>query len=74
MNKDNNKPVEGVSLLSFIGSLFSAWFGVSTEEKRERDFKHGKFSHFIIGGIIFVILFVLTVVGIVKVVMATAGA
>ena len=73
MSKNDKEPAEGVSLLSFMGSLVSAWFGVSTQAKRERDFTHGKFSHFIIGGIIFVILFVLMVVGIVKIVMSTAG-
>ena len=73
MSEENQKANKGITLFSFFGSLVSAWFGVSTKEKRERDFEHGKFSHFIIGGIIFVILFVLMVVGIVNIVLSTAG-
>ena len=74
MTDEKQANEKGITLLSFMGSLVSAWFGVSTKEKRERDFAHGKFSHFIIGGIIFVILFVLAVAGIVKLVMSSAGA
>ena len=56
-----------------MGSLLAGWFGVQSEANRERDFEHGKFSHFIIGGIIFAILFVLIVVMIVQIVLRTAG-
>ena len=73
MSEENQKANKGITLFSFFGSLVSAWFGVSTKEKRERDFEQGKFSHFIIGGIIFAILFVLMVVGIVNIVLSTAG-
>ena len=71
---DESKPKKaGISPWSFMGSLFAGWFGVQSEANRQRDFEHGKFSHFIIGGIVFAILFVLFVVGIVQVVMMTAG-
>ena len=73
MSDGNQTKKNGISPWSFIGSLFAAWFGVQSKANRDRDFEHGKFSHFIIGGIIFVILFVLFVVGIVKVVMSTVG-
>ena len=73
MKEENQKVGKGITLFSFMGSLVSAWFGVSTQEKRERDFAQGKFSHFIIGGIIFAILFVLMVIGIVKIVLSAAG-
>ncbi len=73
MTDESNSKKAGISPLSFIGSLFAGWFGVQSEANRQRDFEHGKFSHFIIGGIIFAILFVLFVVGIVQVVMMTAG-
>ena len=68
--KSNNK---GLPTLSLIGSLFAGAFGVQTQKNRDRDFKQGKFHHFIIGGIIFAILFVLAVAGIVKLVMSSAG-
>jgi hypothetical protein len=74
--KSESQPIESQRLesqkitpLSFMGSIIAAWFGVQTKANRERDFEQGKFHHFVIGGIIFAILFVLFVVGIVKVVM-----
>ena len=57
-----------------MGSIFAAAFGVQTNKNRERDFEHGRFHHFIIGGIVFAVLFILLVIGIVKVVMHFAGA
>ncbi len=71
--QENNDNVKKVSLLSLIGSLFAGAFGVQTEKNRARDFSHGKFSHFIIGGIIFAILFVLAVYGIVQLVVSNAN-
>lgn len=62
-----------VTLLTIIGSLFAGWIGVQSKANRDRDFEHGKFSHFVIGGIIFVIVFVLVVVGVVQLVLATTG-
>ena len=58
-----------ITPLSFMGSIIAAWFGVQTKSNRERDFEQGKFHHFVIGGIVFAILFILLVVGIVKIVM-----
>lgn len=68
---ENNN--DKVTILTVIGSLFAGWFGVQSEKNRQRDFTHGKFSTFIIGGIIFAILFVLFVVGIVQIVLSTVG-
>lgn len=74
MNEENEqKNNQGLSTLSLIGSLFAGAFGVQTKKNRDRDFKQGKFHHFIIGGIIFAIIFVLAVAGIVKLVMSSAG-
>jgi hypothetical protein len=67
---DNQKKI---TPFSFMGSIIAAWFGVQTKTNRERDFEQGKFHHFVIGGITFAVLFVLFVVGIVKVVMHFAG-
>ena len=73
MSDDTGKKKSGITPLSFIGSLFAGWFGVQSEANRQRDFEHGKFSHFIIGGIVFAILFVLFVVMIVQIVLKAAG-
>ncbi len=74
MSDDGQKSRSKITPWSFFGSLIAGWFGVQTKANRERDFEHGKFSHFIIGGLVFAILFVLFVVGIVKVVMTLAVA
>ncbi len=63
-----------ITPFSFMGSIIAAWFGVQTKTNRDRDFEHGKFHHFVIGGIVFAVLFILLVIGIVKVVMHFAGA
>ena len=73
MSQNNQNQKSGITPLSFMGSLLAGWFGVQSKANRDRDFEHGKFSHFIIGGIIFAVLFVLFVVGIVQVVMSTVG-
>ena len=73
MTTEKTNSGKKISPLSFMGSIFAAWFGVQTKSNRQRDFEQGKFHHFIIGGIVFAVLFVLFVVGIVKVVMHFAG-
>ena len=64
-DKNNNK----VTFFSLIGSAFAAWFGVQSNKNRERDFAHAKFSTFIYAGIIFSILFVLSIIGVVQLVL-----
>jgi hypothetical protein len=50
-------------------SVGAAFFGVQSDKNRERDFTHGKFSHFIIAGLIAVVLFIATLVTIVSFVL-----
>ena len=73
MTTEKSEKQKKITLFSFMGSIVAAWFGVQTKANRERDFEHGKFHHFVIGGISFAVLFILLVVGIVKVVMHFAG-
>lgn len=56
-----------------VSSVFAAAFGVQSSKNRERDFKHGKARTFIIAGIVFTALFVLTVFSVVKMVLQQAG-
>lgn len=42
-----------------IKSVAFAFLGVQSDKNRERDFTQGKFSHFVIVGLIAVIIFVL---------------
>ena len=40
-------------LFDVVKSVLAAAFGVQSEENRERDFKHGKASHFIASSRVF---------------------
>ncbi len=62
-----------ISFGQLLKSVMAAFFGVQSNANRERDFKHGKFSHFIIIGLFFGLVFVLTLVGIVQLVLHFAG-
>ncbi len=55
-------------------STLSAFIGVQSNANRERDFKHGKISHFILIGLIFGLVFIFTIIGVVKIVMSLSGA
>ena len=61
------------SLWQVAKSALSAGFGVQSEKNRERDFKHGNIKVFVAAGIIFTMLFVLSVIGIVRLVTGLAG-
>ena len=50
-------------------STMAAFFGVQSNANRERDFTHGKPSHFIAMGLLLGLVFVLTLVGIVQLVL-----
>ena len=60
-------------IFDIIKSVAAAMFGVQTEQNRERDFKHGKASHFIAVGIVMTVIFVLILVNIVSSVVDNAG-
>ena len=63
-------PRRGTSLGAIIKSVFSAAFGVQSASNQERDFTQGNYRHFIIGGIVFTVLFVLTLIVVVNLVLA----
>lgn len=56
-----------------VQSVNAAFFGVQTGSNRERDFKRGKASHFIAVGLVMTVLFVLMVIGVVRLVLRGAG-
>jgi len=56
-----------------VKSIAAAAFGVQSNRNQERDFTHGNYRHFIIGGIIFTVLFVLTVATVVSFVLESSG-
>ena len=73
MTTKNSGDQKKVSPLAVMKSVIAASFGVQTKKNRERDFEQGKFHHFVVGGIVFAVLFVLFLVGLVKVVLHFAG-
>jgi len=52
MDKNEN------SFIDTAKSVGAAFLGVQSEANRKRDFTQGKFSHFVIAGIIGVVLFI----------------
>ena len=70
---DKSEPQKKISPIAVMRSVIAASFGVQTNSNRERDFEQDKFHHFVIGGIVFAVLFVLFLVGMVKVVLHFAG-
>lgn len=76
MNQTEQENGEQPGRLSFwqlLKSTLSAFIGVQSNANRERDFKHGKISHFIWMGLLFGVVFVLTLVGVVQLVLYFAG-
>lgn len=73
MTPEKTENKKKVPLLSIMSSVVAASFGVQTKKNRERDFEQGKFHHFVIGGVVFAVLFIFFIIGIVKVVMHFAG-
>lgn len=67
------EPKPGRGWLAVVQSVGAALIGVQSAKNRERDFESGKPGDYILIGIIAVALFVLTLVGIVKWILADAG-
>jgi hypothetical protein len=58
------------SLIEALGSVLAAMFGVQSSKNRERDFSYSNPWVYIVLGIIMTVLFVLTVWGVVRLVLA----
>ncbi|MGX2040468.1 DUF2970 domain-containing protein [Methylocaldum sp. MU1018] len=72
MSSDATKPKKP-TLFQVIGSVVAAAFGVQSSANRERDFASGSAKTYIIGGIIFTVLFVLAIMTAVNLVIKSAG-
>jgi len=68
---NEQKPAEKPGLLQVVGSVMAAAIGVQSSKNHERDFKHGKARNFIIAGVVFTVVFVLTVFTVVSLVLKT---
>ena len=73
-SEDNSdKEARQLSFWELARSTSSAFLGVQSNANRERDFKQGKLSHFIWMGLLFGLLFVLTLIGVVQLVLHFTG-
>ncbi len=71
---DDNSNQPPLSFFELVKSVLMAFLGVQSNQNRERDFARGKLSHFIIIGLALGLLFILIIVGVVRLVMNLAGA
>ena len=71
MNDSEQKPP---TLWQVAKSVAAAFFGVQSEANRQRDFTRGRPGQFFIIGLVATALFVLVMIGIVKLVLRLAGA
>ncbi len=62
-----------LTLRQVVGSTLASAFGVQSRRNRERDFRLGKASHFIVAGIVFTVLFVLGMILFVNLILSTAA-
>ena len=62
-----------IGLLATIGSVLMAMFGVQSSKARERDFSRGSPALFIGIGIVMTLLFIATLVIVVRVLLHRAG-
>ena len=70
-NQKSDKP-KGTGFVNVLKSTMFAALGVQTNSNRERDFENGKPSTFIIAGIIFMAVFILSIIAVVNLVLSTA--
>ncbi len=70
---ENDSDPRAVTFFTILKSVFASFFGVQTNANRIRDFESGKFWHFFVAGLIFVVVFLLTILGIVKYLIATSS-
>jgi hypothetical protein len=69
MSEQDTRPAKP-TLLQVIGSVLAAAFGVQSSANRERDFTSGSATAYIIAGVIFTVVFILTLITIVKLVLS----
>jgi len=64
--------MEKPSFLDVVKSVLASFFGVQSDKNRERDFQQGNPMQFILVGIVLTILFIVAMIILVKVILASA--
>lgn len=70
---NDNKQPKPLTLRQMLQSVLAGALGVQSGKNRARDFSHGKPSHFILLGVGFTVVFVLVILGVVKLVLYLVG-
>lgn len=70
MPKTKSDNPKKTSLLSVVKSILAAGIGVQSDKNRQRDFEKGNPLVFIIGGIVFTLLFIIAVASVVGFVLS----
>jgi hypothetical protein len=70
---DDEQDKHPLTFREMLQSVLAAALGVQSGKNRSRDFSRGKPSHFVIMGVLFTGLFVLTILAVVKVVLYFSG-
>ena len=82
MTDDNNNdqqqqngtaPRTGLRFRQMLSTILFGALGVQSNKARERDFAEGKPSHFIFFGLGFMLVFILSIIGVVKLVLHFVG-
>ncbi|KXF82787.1 DUF2970 domain-containing protein [Enterovibrio coralii] len=66
MKKTDEQNENTVGILDIIKSVFAAMFGVQSDKNRVRDFQQASMVPYIVVGVVFVIVFVLGLIGVVS--------
>lgn len=73
-NDTQQEPTQqGTGFWSTVKSIVGAMFGVQSEAQRQKDFQQGSALHFIIGGLVFTIVFIFTILYFVNSALESAG-
>lgn len=70
---ENSEEIVAITFWQLLRSTLSAFIGVQSNANRERDFKHGKISHFIGIGLLFGLVFIGSIVTVVQIVLHVTG-
>lgn len=73
MSNQPNPPPGKPTLLQEVGSVLASFFGVQSSKNRHRDFTRGNPYRFLVLGVVFTGMFVLSLLGVVKLIMSRAG-
>ncbi|NNC66858.1 MAG: DUF2970 domain-containing protein [Gammaproteobacteria bacterium] len=68
LHVEDRKP----TLVDVLKSVLASFFGVQSDENRKRDFQHGNPAQFIIVGLVLTVLFIVGMILIVKLILASA--